>query len=196
MKTGKSDRDSNGGIPEVWGDYAFQLLDPYGKQPSDRWRYRQAQGFASFAIWTTRGIFKNSAFTRYLARTNVDFPGRKIDSAEREQPSYTHSLTNSAGQSDYSSTNIFTLSTYSITQTERDENGEMIPESVLRGCERIRLRRRTHRRYEQRIATAERIQESGSNEISYNGSVIFRFLDGFSFENTFSGVYSNSVIPR
>lgn len=182
--------------PEAWSDYAFQPSTRMESNLQIGGGTDKLKAFASFGYLDDKGIFKNSAFTRYSARTNVDFVPKDWIQLKGSL-SYTHSLTNSAGQSDYSSTNIFTFidnmpPIYPVF--ERDENGEMIPSPYYEGVNEYDYGEgRGYSGMSNGIATAELDPEgTKSNEISYNGSVIFRFLDGFSFENTFSGVYGNS----
>ena len=181
--------------PENWRDYAFQ--------PSTRMESNIQLGggtntlrtFASFGYLNDRGITKNSDFTRYSARMNADFnPTSWIQ--VKGNLAYTHSVTNAAGQTSYSSTNIFTFidkmpPIYPVFL--RDEKGNVIPSPYYKGMNEFDFgAKRGFASQANGIATATLNPSiSKSNQITYGGSATLRLMEGLTFENTYSGNYIN-----
>ena len=197
--------DENGKIrPGLQRRYTPESWEAEGFQPSARMEGNiqvaggsdKIKGFASFGYLNDRGIFKNSDFTRYSTRTNLDLTPKEWLQLKTNF-SYTHSQTNAAGQSGAAEDilNFVNNMPPIYPVYARDEQGNKTLSPYYQGQYEFDYGEgRGFSGMTNGIASAifDRVYGK-TDELTYNASAIIRFLDGFTFENTYSGLYSGST---
>lgn len=184
--------------PENWKDYAFQPSARTEANVQVSGGSQKARSFLSVGFLDDKGISMNSSFTRFSGRLNSTYdPTTWLQL--KGNLAYTHSKSVAAGQSSYSSTNLFTFldnmpPIYPLFLHD-EKTGEILKSPYYKGVNEYDYGiGRGYGGNSNGLATAFYNQDLNTrNQISYNLGSTIRIIEGLSFENTFSGMYNNGM---
>lgn len=182
--------------PEVWADEAFQKSNRTEANIQINGGTDKLRGFMSLGYLSDKGINKGSDFSRFTGRLNVEInPYTWFNT--KSSLAFTKSRSSNAGQSTASSANLFFFvdgmpPIYPVY--ERDKDGNKILSPYFNN--QYQFDYGDGRGFSGRSnGLADAIYDTNRterNEVVYNTKMTLRFLDGFSFENTLSGTFSNA----
>ncbi|MBR8764176.1 TonB-dependent receptor P26 [Porphyromonas levii] len=181
--------------PENWKDFAFQPSARMEANVQVAGGSQKARSFLSVGMLDDKGISKNSRFTRFSGRLNGTYdPTTWLQ--VKGNLAYTYSKSKAAGQSEYSSTNIFTFldnmpPIYPVF--ERDKDGNMKESPYFKGLNEFDFGEGRGYGGQSNALSIPYYEEDldTKNQVTYNLGSTIRIIDGLSFENTFSGMYYN-----
>ncbi len=186
--------------PELWKDEAFQSSNRTEAGFQMGGGSNTVRAFASLGYLIDKGIYKNSDFRRMNGRINLNMNPYPWLTA-RANLAYTRSASNSAGQSKYSSTNLFNFidnmpPIYPVylrdVKNGKPENDYKVVDPYYGGFQYDFGNGRGYSGMSNGIATAMQETQYGvTNQVDFNVNANIRFLNDFTLENTYSGNYNN-----
>ncbi|MDO4770963.1 SusC/RagA family TonB-linked outer membrane protein [Porphyromonas sp.] len=182
--------------PEVWEDEAFQSSNRTEGNLQLSGGTDKMRGFMSVGYLSDKGINKGSDFSRITSRLNVEMNPYTWMKAKASL-SYANSASNSSGQSGYSSANLFHFvdgmpPIYPVYTRDKEGNKIMSPYFANQYEFDYGDGRGFSGRSNGLADAIYNTNRTERNEVTYNGNVVLRFLDGFTFENTLGGTFYNS----